>query len=165
MTVTSRGQIMLAVAGIAVAGLVSACGTSSTTAPTSSPSAPASSPAASASGLQEFRAVATGPLAHAVQADALQLNSDAANHAAAEADSRKLAADLVSWANALRAVPVPAQTQATKNQLLQGLGQMHTGVTEFANGLRSNNTALVSKGQADVQSGVTTISQAAGQVH
>jgi hypothetical protein len=154
---------MLAVAGIAAAGLLSACGTSTTPAPSSSASA--SSPAASASGLQEFRAVATGPLEHAVQADAQQLNSDASNHPAAEADSRKLAADLVSWANALRAVPVPGQTQAAKNQLLQGLGQMHTGVTEFANGLRSNDKTLVTKGQADVQSGVTTISQAAGQVH
>ena len=41
---------------------------------------------------------------------------------------------------------------------------MRTGVTEYADGLRTGSSSLVTKGQADVQAGVSTISQAAGQV-
>lgn len=155
----SKGTIAVAVAGLAVAGTLAACGGSSAPAPAVSPSA-----SVTATGLARFRSVATGPLADRVQADAVRLTRDAGNPKAAEADARLLAGDLSAWADALRAVEVPAGAQATKDKLLKGLGQMRTGVTEYADGLRTGSSSLVTKGQADVQAGVSTISQASGQV-
>ena len=160
MSVITSGKLAMAAAGLAVAGVLAACGGGGPApAPPASPSAPVT-----ATGLGQFRSVATGPLARKVQADAVQLSKDAGSRTAAEADSRRLASDLSAWADGLRAVQVPGSTQATKDKLLRGLDQMRTGVTEFADGLRTSDSSLVSKGQADVQAGVSTISQAVSRV-
>lgn len=161
MTVTGKGKIMVAGVAVAAAGLLGACGGSSSTGPAQSASPPVSA-SPTATGLAEFRAVATGPLAQAVKADAVRLSKDAGNLTAAEADARKLAADLAAWASALRAASVPPSYQATKDKLLSGLDRMRKGVGELADGLRSHDSALIAKGEADVRAGVVMISQAGG---
>lgn len=165
MTSTSAKQkiIMVAVA-VTAAGLAAACGTSTTPSPAGPTTASAS--ATGTAGLAQFKAVATGPEAKKLQADLATFVKDASNQnlTAAEADARQVAADITAWADAMRAVGVPAAYEAVKATILRGLTLMSTGVTEVANGLRDKDMTQINKGNADVQQAVKIINRASTQV-
>ena len=167
ITGTSAKKIMMVAVAAAATGLAAACGGTSTPSPSGpSGSATASASATGTAGLAQLKAVATGPEAKKLQADLATFINDASsqNLTAAEADARQVAADITAWADAMRAVTVPAAYQAAKAAILKGLALMSTGVTEVADGLHNKDMTQINKGNADVQQAVKIINQASAMV-
>ncbi len=158
----------LAAAGcVLLAALAAGC----SGAPLYGPAEPgtAGSPSASAAvSLPLFKRAETGPFARAFQADAALFNRDSRNPHVPESvlgeDAYQVSSDIATWAEAMRAAPVPAAYTQAKARLLAGLGLLGRGYRRIGDGLLYGDAGPIRQGRAEVRAGTRILAATRGDV-